>query len=85
MLLPLMRRRVACTPFSLVLWLTLTLTLTLTLNQGDHVRVCDRPTFSGTPPAGAQVSRIDELVYGFALDCFYRDASRANIQLARRA
>ena len=48
-------------------------------------RVCDRPTFSGTPPAGAQVSRIDELVYGFALDRFYRDASKANILLARRA
>ena len=37
------------------------------------------------PPSRAQVSRIDELVYGFALDRFFRDASKANFQLARRA
>ena len=51
-------------------------------------RVCDRPTCSAGavgPSPGAQVSRIDELVYGFALGRFYRDASKANIQLARRA
>ena len=37
------------------------------------------------PPPSAQVSRIDELVYGFALDRLFRDARKVNFQLARRA
>ena len=33
--------------------------------------------------SGAQVTRIDELVYGFALDRMYRDARQANFPLFR--
>ena len=33
----------------------------------------------------AQVSRIDELVYGFALDRMYREALKAKFTMFRRA
>ena len=33
----------------------------------------------------AQVSRIDELVYGFALDRMYREAHKAKFTMFRRA
>ena len=33
----------------------------------------------------AQVTRIDELVYGFGLERMYRDAREANFPLFRRA
>ena len=45
--------------------------------------MCDGPTCGGI--SGAQVSRVDELVYGFGLDRLYRDARKAKFTLFRRA
>jgi len=61
-------------------------TARIEMSHNDYGNAADKTVLSGEELSLiTQVSRIDELVYGFGLDRMYQDARKANFQLFRRA
>ena len=61
-------------------------TARIEMDHNDHGNAADKTVLSGEELSLiTQVSRIDELVYGFGLGRMYQDARKANFQLFRRA
>jgi hypothetical protein len=61
-------------------------TARIEMSHNDYGNAADKTVLSGEELSLiTQVSRIDELVYGFGLGRMYQDARKANFQLFRRA